>query len=1104
MSQGLSHNQVFAIAQDTRGFIWVGTEDGLSRFDGYSFNVYKHLTRDNRSLISNEIRALYADTDGSLWIGTNNGVCRYFPEQEYFQRFEINYTDSTKLHGNYVTAMRKHPDGSLWISYLGSGVDIIYPDSPLVLHYTMYRDDNYILHNDLITCLQFMADGSTLLGGREGLQVIGKDGNVFTQDEITKIYPWRTQLPKSINYLLLDGNTLWVATDAMGLYKVDLQTHAVQHYSMANSRLETNSILSLFKDSKGNLWIGADALYAIEAGTDELVWYNRKGMYIKIGTNTVFEDNSQNLWIGTTRTGIRKINNDVSDVLHFHSNQGVGSVKSDEILAFAEDDQGRLWLSSGGVGLYQVSIDSKGRATFTEPSINTLLLSRSIKSLYKDRDGFLWLGSWEGGLTRYDPARNALKIYHPRHGNFGSQHIWDIEQDSLGNFWLGTLRDGLCYFSAVTGKTTYYRHDEANAKSLVNDDVLCLLQDSRRWLWAGTANGLSIREPGQEMFNNIFTIDSPETERLTTNTILCMTEDTQGRVWLGTKGAGIVMLQVTGGKVEIFRQLTHEDGLPSNIVNALQRDGLGFIWAATNNGLIKVEEQSLSLTKLNPNLALTGIEFLTLANYQAKNGRMFLGSTGGFYSIDPNNNTINDRQPLIYIDKLRLGNQLVTPDVNHPVLKQPLYLMSEISIPPDFNYYSFEFVALNYTMTERNQYAYKLEGFDDDWNYTGTQRIVSFTNLDPGTYTLHVRASNNDHVWNETGSSLIIHILPPWYKTWWFKLLLVSLGAFAVLLFIGIRTRSIRTANERLERLVKERTAELLQKNQELTERREEIAAQNEELMETQEEISAQRDLLEYQNHQITLKNEQLESSFGTLQEQKAKLEELHREKDGMINIIAHDLQSPLKQIQGLLALLPVTGGLNDEQTKLIEMMNKSVVQGSALINDLLELHGIESSASELPAETVDLQQFLQEWLEPHRSVLKQKNQEAELTFAHDVGTVRTVKSHLSRVLDNLFTNAMKFSKPGASIRIGIQTENGELKIAVKDQGPGITQADMKLLFIPFKKLTARPTGGEPSSGLGLSIVKMLLDKLGGRIDVVSTPGSGAEFIVSLPATTKP
>lgn len=1099
VSQGLSHNQVLAIAQDKRGFMWFGTVNGLNRFDGYNFKQYKYASTDSSTVISNEIRTLLALDDGSLLIGTNLGVCRYLPETDNFFRYEINYTDNSKLHGNYVTSMQTRNDRSIWITYLGSGVDVIYPDSSFVLHFTMYRDDRYILKNDMLTSLEFMPDGMVLLGGQDGFQVISDKMEVLTESQLGAIYPWSSKLPRSWTSLLLlkDNKTLWVGTESLGLFKVDISTGSVNQFNTRNSELDSDFIECIY-ESSDQLWFGSSAPFTYDADRNNIKWFNKKGMFFKNRIKVFFEDNGKNLWMGTTRVGVRKINYDEGEIVHFHSNQGEGSIKSDEVLAFHEDHNKNIWISLGGVGLYKFENDD-GNYSFTDSRINGKLASQSVKTIYEDEHHILWLGSWEGGLSRFDPISLEISGFNPGLKNFPSQHVWDIEKAEGDKIWVATLRDGLCLFSTSTKEFQYFRHVETDSASLINNDVLCLQKDDNGNLWIGTGNGLSIKSPDETVFQNYFLMGTPLMANLVSNVVHCMYRDTSGKIWLGTNGSGLIIASLKGANVVVEKIVTDKEGLISNVIHSFQSNGNGRVWITTNNGISIMNESTLTLEKTNDNQLLKGTEFLANSTCLTSDGKILLGSTTGFYEINSNEKKINLTKPPVYIVELRLLNRTATPGDQFNILSKSIELTKEITIPNDINYYSFEFAALNYSQSDRNQYAYKLDGFDNDWNQIGTKRSASFTKLSPGAYTLRVKASNNDNLWNDEGTSLVINILPPWYQTFWFRSLIFFSTISTVILIVRIRTSTIRSNNKKLESLVALRTSELSMTNTELQTSKEEIAAQNEELREKTEEIASQRDFVENQNRNILLKSKQLEDSHQKLQHQNKELERLHEEKDGMINIIAHDLKSPLKQIQGLTDLIRMSGEVNENQEKYLSLIRNVVSHGSSLINNLLELHGFDNENNTQEFSSVNLKDFIPVWLQGYQSNLNAKKQKINLNVQEGLGTVTVNWDYLQRVMDNLLTNAMKFSYERTTIEINVSHTTDRLQFSVKDEGQGISDADQKELFKPFKKLSPRPTGGESSTGLGLSIVKLLVEKMGGNLEVSSKPGRGSTFTVNLP-----
>jgi signal transduction histidine kinase/ligand-binding sensor domain-containing protein len=1085
--QGLTDIGINAIAQDKFGFLWFGTNNGLNRFNGYTFETYKLKESDNQSLISNHITALLADDDGSLWIGTNIGVCRYIPEKDNFRRYQIDYVNDTTLHGNYVNKIFKHKDGSIWIAYDGSGVDIVRKDTASVLHYTKYRNDNYILYDDAIASIAFLKDDYTLLSGTYGLQGIGPAKNVLTPEQLETQFPWAKKTKGGIKSMVVskDKNTLWMATSDGRILQVDLATSKVNMLNDAHSELISKNIYALY-EGHGNLWIASDGLYRIK--TNRIEWFNQNGLSQKTMVSIAFEDSGKNLWLGAMG-GVVKINYDAAAIKHFHSSQTIEGFTSDAVEGFLQHED-KIWVSLGGTGLFEMS-NKEGTTSFSPALNNSQVLGKSFLTFLKHKNEW-WAGGWESGFVRIDPERRTIKQFHKAKKNFPEEHVWALAVADDQNIWVGTLLNGLCLFNTQTEKFQFFHQQENDTTTLVNDGILALLKDSKGNLWIGTGNGISVLPKGESIFYNFLYGGARRPKELTSHIFNQFYEDKTGKVWLATQGAGIVIAELNNHQLTIHKKITEPDGLSSNIVTSFTEDDSGNVWVGTTNGITKINPNTYQVLRLNGNAALKGIEFAKNASMYFQ-GNLYMGSLNtGLYVINVQNIDYNHQKPAVYITDIKFDSKSVSVHDSIHSLPKPIYLTEAIEIDPTVNYYTFEFTALNYTLTEENQYAYKLEGFDDDWITTGKTRTASYSKLSPGMYTLRVKASNNDNIWNENGASLTIHVLPFWWQTAWFKVTLVVAIITMVWVLVRLRLLSVKRHNLLLEQQVRERTGDLVQLNKRLQQSHEEIATQNEELFQSREEIVSQRDYVADQNKLLEEAQDQLKSKNELL-------EKMHHEKDGMINIIAHDLKSPLKQIEGLSNLIRNSGDINSEQESLLKLINQVVGNGTDLINDLLELNGIQTHEFALGMETIVVSDFITRWRVNYANALQVKQQELKIDLADSLPAISTNKNYLQRILDNLLTNAIKFSPKGSKIYLAVNSRDSQIQFRLRDEGPGISKTDQKDLFKPFKRLSNKPTGGESSSGLGLSIVKLLVEKLHGTIVAVTEPGKGTEFIMNLP-----
>jgi ligand-binding sensor domain-containing protein/signal transduction histidine kinase len=1106
---GLSQNLVLSIAQDQRGFMWFGTEDGLNRFDGHEFKVYKHRQDDPASIAGNSIHNLFVDDDGSILIGTNKGLCRLYPENDEVEHFPVDFTDETKLNGAHVSSIKRNADGSTWISYIGSGVDIIRPGKDTIFHYTIHRNDAYQLKSDMVSSIQFMPDGFTLFGTYSGLELINQEGKVMDDVELEKKYPWVDQIDKSVKSLLLseDQSTLWVGTELNGLYKVDLRADKVHNFTPLNSELGSKGILAISEDSKGNIWVGSDALYKYNQQRNTLNWFNEFGMYVKNHTHAIFEDREQNIWMGTSRLGVRKINQGDSNVRHFHSGQGEGSIISNEILSFNQDDAGQIWIGSGGAGLYKMRDSLPG---FEPSPLNDQLSAHTIVCIDKDQKGYFWLGTWDGGMMRYHPLQNSLEIYNPERGNFKGRHVWDIEEDQEGNLWVGTLRDGLFYFSPESGAYEFFNYMPGDSTALVNDDVISLLVDSRNILWAGTGNGLSVRVPGKEGFQNFFKFQDMEQYGLSNNVIHCIYEAPDGKVWLGTKGGGIIIMRVQDGQVLFERIINEHDGLTGNIIASIQEDQQENVWVSTNKGLVHFSYKDFSVQKLSGVLGLKRNDFLPQASFKAWDGRMFFGSSTGFIVFHPDSLNLVPRIPDVWFTTLKIINEDIFPDVlfkGRKVLEKTITETEELRLLHDDYAFTIGFSPLTYNRQNNIHYAYMLENLDKEWQHTTAEkRFVHYTNLTPGEYTLKVKASYDGQHWAEEARSLRIIISPPWWGTFWFRLVVFL---FAVMLVYSIyqgRVRFLKSQSTKLESLVALRTAELKNSNKEIQSLLEEVASQHDkiesknlELQEINEELEAQRDILE-------LKSRELEKAQAKLQEINVSLEQLVDKRTEKLNDAlhelesflyraSHDLRGPISSMLGLLSLARLEENPAIVNNNYTILFSRAVTQLERSLKKLLQKHTIQKA--EVDYEVID-QSTLNEMVHNATEEIKVFRKEDFIINIQEGISFETDKKLLFILLLSLLENAFFFTERSFSkqVLLEIKQKGDHAVITVTDSGVGIRKEYKEHIYNMFYRGSELSTG----NGLGLYLVKCVLKKLGGSISLQTEEGKFTSFTIFLPA----
>jgi ligand-binding sensor domain-containing protein/signal transduction histidine kinase len=1107
---GLSQNMVLCMAQDNRRFMWFGTEQGLNRFDGYDFKVYRHRENDADAIVSDMIRALCVDGD-ELWIGTDNGVCRLNIETQAITHFPVDFTDPSKLNGAYVSAIRKHDDGSIWITYVGSGVDVIYPGRSDILHYTMHQQqDTFRLHNDMISSMVFAPGGYTFLGSYEGIQVIGTNGEVVSPDAAAKIFPWISQIRKTVKSLLISsgGTTLWVGTEVDGLFRINLRTNEVFIFNTDNSDLTSNDILSLYEDRKGNVWIGSDAIYHYDFKRKAIRWFNEYGLYVKNHTLSIFEDRHNNLWTGTARLGVRKFRHQESHLRHFHSNQGEGSITSDEILSFAEDEKGGVWVGSGGAGLWKM----KDVHSFSPCAANDKFSSLVIKSIHRDKDGYFVMGTWDGGVIRYHPLTGELDQYHPRNGKFGGHHVWDVVANPDGGYWLGTLRDGLYSFSTETLSSKQYTYVAGDSTALVNNDVISLYLDTRNILWVGTGNGLSVRFPGDTVFQNHFKFKTNDKISLSNNVIHSIHEDSRGRIWLGTKGAGVTVVRVDGRKLVLEKIIRESDGLPGSTVNKILSDHHGHVWLSTNQGLSKIDGADFSVLNLPGGATLKGVEFLPNAGYRDSKGRLYFGSTRGFYVFHPDSIASSENLVDVVFTSLKVINDEIEPGRMYrgrKILDRSIYAVEELRLSHEDYAFNISFAPLEFSGQRDIVYSYFLENLDKEWRFTNSERrLIHYTNLEPGTYVLYVKASIDGTTWPTEAKQLKIVITPPWWSSWWFRVTVLVAVTALIFTLHKVRIRFLERQSAKLERLVELRTGELNRSNQEIqlllkevAEQKAQVEEKNKALEENHEEIVSQRDSLES-------KSRELEKAQTELQKINLRLEDLVRKRTKVLNNTlheletflyraSHDLQGPISTLYGLIAVakLEMTAGPGHDAQRHYGMIQSSVLKLDNTLKKLLHKHAIQR-LNIIPEEFDEssLGMLVETIAEEVRDFRRE-----DFTMCVDPDIrITTDKGMLGIMLGGLLENAFAYSKNATNkqVKLFVRRVDNRIVFEVCDFGIGVKSDVKDKIFSMFYRGSELSDG----NGLGLYLAKNVAEKLNGEISVDTQENQYATFSISLPA----
>jgi len=808
IEQGLSQSIVEGIAQDQTGFMWFITEDGINRFDGYNFRIFKHNSEDPGSLSHNELKAICVDHLGSIWVGTfYQGLERFDRETERFTHFRHDPGNPRSLASDIVRTIVEDRKGEIWVGTTGGGLNRLNRSTGEFVHYRHDPGDPFSLSHDDVRALASDAAGA-LWAGTEGggLNRMDTASGRFTRYLHEPGNP-RSLSSNDVRAVLQDrrGN-LWIGTYSGGLNRLDRGSTTFTHYRhdpLDPLSLGGDSVLSIMEDSAGTLWIGTDGggLNRFDEQTGTFIRYlNDPNTRTSLASNRVyslFEDRSGVLWVGTYGEGLNKANLQKKDFVHFVRNPNdPNSLNSDIVWSFWEDPAGSLWIGTNDGGLNRLDPGRNSYFHYRHVPANPNSPGHdSIRMVIQDRKGALWLATNGAGLDRFDPAvgRFTHFSHNPEDpGSLSFNELRTVYEDRSGTIWVGTYGGGLDRLDPATGRFAHFRHDPDNPSTVSNDYVRVICEDESGVMWIGThGGGLNAFDRDAGVFTR-YQNDPGNPRSLSNDYVFAIHPDKKGNLWLATYGGGLNKLDRATGT---FTQIRRSDGLPDDVVYGILEDDAGDLWISTNSGLCRYNPASGIFRNYTVEDGLQSNEFNGGAYYKGPRGEMFFGGVRGFNAFMPDQIRDNPFVPPVAITDFRLFNRVVPVgdfEGRRGILTKSITFSPSIVLSHRDQIISFEVSALHYASPGKNQYAYRMEGLSDDWIELGTRRFVMFTTLPGGNYVFRVRGSNSDGVWNQEGTSLAITVRPPWWSTRWafgLYLLLIGCAFTGVLLFVRKRER---------------------------------------------------------------------------------------------------------------------------------------------------------------------------------------------------------------------------------------------------------------------------------------------------------------------------
>ncbi len=1049
ISDGLSQSVINCIFEDSKGYIWFGTQNGLNKYNGYNFEVFTCNPNDTNSISNNWINGISEDKDANLWIATKGGLIKYIRSEKRFSR--IRFTSPfLSLVTDCVYDVKCALNGKILIN-MPPVLSVYDPVTMKFRHFISPFDfDGSAKDNNI-----------PLLEDKKGTIWIASTRGLASFDPVTSVFRVFIHSDLDADGLSDDNITalyqdaeggLWIGT-AKGLNYLSSIGKGFKHYFQETNNefsLSNNFIRAILADKSGNIWIATEGggLNRMNRTKDNHVFFERfsaekSGLNHNINLSLAI-DKSDNLWIGTL-SGINKTDLKKRNFRLYRKNDSPYSVDlaGNVIASLFVDENKVIWIGNWGQGLNLYNRKTGEVAHYSSRLTgNSHIPNDYIHCIFEDDKHTIWLGTRDGllvyNLTGKRFARPEIVFKDKRLPDFAGLRINRMIQDHKGNYWVAT-HDGLFKMRPGGFMPDHYYAGAISQFRISSNLVYAVLEDRDGAIWVGTINGLDVIDPATGAITHYMKSES-KANSLSDNFITALFEDPQGDIWIGTNS----YVNRFSKKKSTFKYYSAGQGFPSNLVYSIREDKYHNLWFATGNGLCRYGQADGKFRTYSVEDGLQSPEFNMGASFMSSDGEMFFGGMNGFNSFYPDSLSDNPHIPTIAITaayKSGKGNrEFLNLEKGGPII-----------LNYNENTFTVEFAALEFTNPAKNSYAYRLDGVDNDWNDIGTRNFVAFTNLPPGEYTMHVKGCNNDGRWNETGVSLQIIIRPPWWKSRAAYVAYFLMVVFMIYLYIKIRERNhIR------------------------------------ELRILEEKVRVRTQLIEEQKSEILTKN--------------TELNELNAAKDKFFSIIAHDLRNPFNAIIGLTDILLISLDEIDAEKlqKTLENIKGSSQQAHELLENLLLWARSQTGTISFRPEPFDLKLRAEEIIELVAVQAARKN----ITILSDFNTGGLVTGDvnmMSTILRNLLTNALKFTPRNGEVRIGVFPNNGFCILTVKDNGIGIPAERLKHLFSIDTAHKTKGTDQEPGTGLGLILCREFIEKHGGRIEVESEVGKGSEFRVIIP-----
>jgi signal transduction histidine kinase/ligand-binding sensor domain-containing protein len=1056
---GLSQEIIRAITQDDYGYLWIGTENGLNRYDGYIFKVFYNIRGDSNSLPGNNIYCLLPSMDKGIWVGTKyNGLAKYHPGYENFSVFKHDSTNENTLSSNQIQCLLEDSDGNLWVGTADGGLNHLNIQKNTIKRYNHDKRDLTSLPSNNIIDLAFDDSGKLWIRTDIGVSVFDSTHGAFRSINLPGA---KINADFNSTFYIDKDSVLWLST-TQGLAKLDLRNETIY---LVNESKETQHIIEIIPQDDENLLL-ADYLgvYLFNKKTFAITAITKED-FLPANSLTLFKDRTGSVWIGSVAFGLYKINLTKNKFGHYkHEPGNANSIASNTIRSLMVDSKNNIWVGfiTGGMDVINPSQNTVTHYSYNPSNNNKKFIRENVTCMMEYLDGSIWLGTWGAGLYILPDDENKSMQHIQKHFAdadlmFQKNIIQSLATDRFGNVLIGK-ESGLEIYNPASKESREFNHNPNDVNSLPNNSVQsnCIVEDIYGNFWIGTIGGLVQMIPADTAKNSLnaeytfirYLHDPEVPNSISNDRIISMyyNKDHPNTIYAGTFGGGlnIIHFNEQNPSESEIQILTGANGLPDNVIFGILGDRKGNIWMSTNYGLSSYDPNSGNTKNFLKSHGLQGNQFFWGASCHGNNGDLLFGGVNGFNIFNPEEIVSKSYKPDLVFTRFLIHNKPVKTGQKFKdrfILEYDINDTELIKLSHTENFITFEFAALHYISPDDNLYKYQLVGLDNDWiETTSKNRSVTYSNLPPGKYIFRVKGSSFYGNWVE--KSIQIEIAPPFYRTLWFRILVLII---VLLLLYGLhlfRTRYIQRQRRELQRLVKERTAELNELNEDLKEKHEEILAQKTELQQHREHLEV---LVDERTTELVAAKE--------------KAEESDKLKTAFLLNMSHEIRTPLNAIVGFSGMLQSTDITDEEK----EIYGKYITSNSEsliiLIDDILDLSQIQAGQLKIRNTEIDVDEFLKEIGSYWQVIIKEKKLDFKLHIQDSATNLKVFsdKQRVKQILSNLINNACKFTEVGY-IELGLEYKKDSLLFYVKDTGIGISNENTEVIFDRFRKITPGTT----------------------------------------------